>query len=759
MFNAIGWMFIIGFRWVVPHVLHLTFWANLLFGERITRGYALFMACGYFYLLAVQLLSWLTAFGLKRNYRWARPVGIVTSSLLLLGFPWLTILGAVGLYVLLESSPASASTGPTPVMPPNNDYWNAKARSKLQPVVMTVVSFVGYALLMNYLRLYAFRSGMPHLPYLSSEWRWLGYFGFALIHTTLHESGHAIVAWAVGFQLQVVSIGPVTFRRERSRFRVKLDPSRIFEQGGYMGSTPVSDHNLRFNEIAVTAAGPATNALTCLVLLAFFFSLPGTDLANWWWIAAYNASITAILTVCNLLPIGYCDGSMLFHLILNTKQGRLLLDLKRLQQLREQAQDCHGRAEFDKELVIKQSMLDLMSPYGGDSAMMNAICRQTLGSAHLLVGDWPAATFHYRKCLEAGTEVANNPGLAHNVWAGLQYSAMQRRDNASMGTAYATLIPLLESAKAAGRAAPGRYTTHAMLAQAHQRYGAYEAAIGETELAIQSLPHGSAGNSKRALMLRCKAVSLLGLADTDGGFAEIHSSAELFRSATVSPDRRNLAFEDIADLGRDLWRNSQSPLAIDLLREGIAGLESGGANFVAAHYRIKLGGILRQLGQTEASQTALPSEPPGSPILRRPFLAERAQIHLAAGKAEHAVADCRELVALWRAHPCTPAPEIASAEALLAQALLAAGNRTEADELAVRAADVLGPWHHPDAANCLITLALARPEPSGEIASAAVAEAIRLIDAAPLLTATEKERLKAAQTARLPQPVELTIRS
>src|SRR6516225_7841035 len=104
-----------------------------------------------------------------------------------------------------------------------------------------------------------------------------------------------------------------------------------------MGAVPVSDQNLRGNEIAVIAAGPATNALTCLVLLAVFFSLPGIALQNWWWMASFNAVIAGLLTIGNLIPVGYCDGTMLYHIIRWTPAGRLLLDRKRVLQMEQEA--------------------------------------------------------------------------------------------------------------------------------------------------------------------------------------------------------------------------------------------------------------------------------------------------------------------------------------------------------------------------------------------------------------------------------------
>src|SRR5262249_2552635 len=108
----------------------------------------------------------------------------------------------------------------------------------------------------------------------------------------------------------------------------------------------------------------------------------------------------------------------------------------------------------------------------------------------------------------------------------------------------------------------------------------------------------------------------------------------------------------------------------------------------------------------------------------------------------------RELVALWRSHPQAPALEIASAEALLAKAYLAAGDLAAAEELAGTAAEILGPSNHPDAAGCVITIALARMQSAGEQDSRFLGAGLELIDASLLLGPAEKARRKAAETER-----------
>jgi Zn-dependent protease len=371
------------------------------------------------------VLCWIAASGLKRGKPWSHPVGILTSALLLVGFPWIAIAGGIGLFMLLDPSWHTSTAAAAASSRPGTDFWDSKRKSKAQAFVLTLFGIAALPLL-GWFILYAHRAGMPAWR---GGWRfWFWYSVFALVNTTLHESGHAIVAWAAGFELRVICIGPFTFWRERarSRFQFRFDLGRLFERDGYMGAVPVSDSYLRPYEIAVTAAGPMANAISCLVCLVVFFYLPGTAWQAWWWVAAFNAVLAGVLAVSSLIPLGYCDGTMLLHLILWTPQGRLLLDIKRLARLGDEAKDCHERADFAKEIELREAMLQLALAHGRDNASMAAVCQQAMGSAWLLADDGPAAEYRYRKCLEYGAELARNPALAANVWSGLLFAVTRR---------------------------------------------------------------------------------------------------------------------------------------------------------------------------------------------------------------------------------------------------------------------------------------------------------------------------------------------
>jgi Zn-dependent protease/tetratricopeptide (TPR) repeat protein len=747
MFRVLG-LILIFLGWpVVTHVLQIAVWQSWLCGND-TRAALRLLALAHLYILLTGLFCLVTARGLRRNRFWASGVGICTSVLLLIGLPWLTILGGIGLYVLLDPKERAVPAGVAVTTKPTTDFWAAKRKSKAQEFVLTVFGIAIWPLLVWFFY-YAHRAGMPAWRPGLIFWVWLSVF--AILNTTLHESGHAIVAWAAGFHLRVVSIGPFTFVRDHTRFRFRFNLGKLFETGGYMGAVPVSEHNLRLYQIAVTAAGPLTNVITCLVCLDIFFSLPGTEYQSLWWIAAFNAVLAGVYAVSNLIPLGYCDGSMLLHLILWTPAGRLLADHHILAQMREEADACHGRADFAREIELKEARLQRSLAYGRDNAFMIAACRQSLGSAYMLFQDWPAAEFQYRKCQDLEAEMAANPALASNVWSGLHLALIRRHHVAEARTAYTTVVDILEKRKAAKDSPAGPAVTLAMLAQAHLHSGAFEAALKEIGPALNSLPRDSSRMSLYGHLLRSKAVCLLNLGDTEAGLAAAKSAADVFRSPENPPLRRNLGWEDVADLGSELWRAGQSALPIELLREAIGQLESGAATTVAANYRIKLTSILRQLGRLNEARAELPAERAITANTRRAFLTERAQIHLVSGAADLAIADCRELVDLWRAHPCAPPNEIACAEALLAKACLAGGQVQEADTLALHAADVLGPLHHPLVASCLITLALVRAQSDSQQSAAMIAEAYRLIDALALLGPAEKARLKDAETARIEQ--------
>lgn len=287
-----------------------------------------------------------------------------------------------------------------------------------------------------------------------------------------------------------------------------------------------------------------------------------------------------------------------------------------------------------------------------------------------------------------------------------------------------------------------------MLAQVHHRAGSFDKALQEIAEALRILPGGRDRLMLRAILYSTQAQCEFGLGSVERGLAAARQAADILRSGKLPPAERNLGWDELGELGEELWRSGQDTLAVDLMREAIEQLELGGAVATAAQYRIKLSGALRQLGKLDEAWHWLPKDGELFTSSRRCLLAERARLQLAARRTDEAVADSRELLALWQTAPNDPVTETAVAEAVLAEACLESGDYAQAETLARKATDVLGPWQHFETAGCVVTLALAQWRANSEWTPACVDEARRLIQADPLLSAAAKTRILETQAAR-----------
>jgi len=767
MFLALGLGMLFFPEFTVHSVLRAPHWAARIHPDD-PNFYTSFMTGAYVYAVLAPLLSVATFFGLKRNKRWGRWTGAAASSLLLLGFPLLSPAGVVGLYALFtKPHPPDPRSRPTPPPPAASATgpWMSGRDSMAQPFITGIAMIFGFQGL-ALLTLYAQRNGMPAWnPGLT--W-WVCFFFSLFAQTALHELAHAAMAWTVLFRVRVIAIGPFAFRDDGYGYQFRLEWKRLLDSGGYMGAAPVSEDDLLSKQIAVVASGPLLSLVTGGLFLLAFLALPGTGWEAAWLVLAFNAVLGLCCAVMSLLPFGCSDGAMLYHLLSDTPAGRQLIAHIKVSLLQEQAAAAHSRADFPKEVEFRRVTLRLAQEGGARDSMAIALAHQALGHALLALEDWIGAQAEFLKCLEFEAECRLEPSLRANSWWGLQKACLERswssaaaRSGAAAVTAFEERPPSRNPARSA--------VARTMLAQAHLRAGEYDASLAEAAQALAILPREPDRLMLRAAAFSVQALAHLFLGAEGPGMEAAREAAAILSSTRIPESSRNLAFDELGEFGEELWKTGQSGTALDLMRLAIAQLESGGAVATAAQYRIKLAAALRMLGRHAEAQYALPDEVTVPPNALRSLLAERAAIHLAAGRPQEAVADARALLALWQRDwpaaagpeagspagaPALPAPwqtgppaaaETAAVEGLLARACLEAGNPDEAESLARHAAGVLVPWGHPDAAACRITLALARRERSRAVFD----EALRLIESAPLLSATEKARRLEAERARI----------
>jgi tetratricopeptide (TPR) repeat protein len=689
---------------------------------------------------ACTVLCFVTAWGMKRRRRWSRWTGICASLFLLPGFPLFSIAGGLGLFgillVDLDLEPAGVRL--------KGEAWDRRRESLLQQFVVAA----GWILIVFlFARFTKYAQGIG-LAFERLGWNWWLYVSVcSLVNTAVHELGHAAMAWGLHYQIRVISIGPFIFADKGEGFRFRIEWKRILDLGGYMGAVADSEHRLRVKEIAVIAAGPATSFLLGQILLAVFALLPGTPWQASWELVALGTAIAFSSVVVNLVPVGYSDGGMLFHLICNTRAGKQLLDRVLLQKLNAQAAQNHDRADFATEVAERTITLRKMQQGGERNRLAIALCHQSLGHARLACNDWPGAELEFRKCLEFEAECAATPALRANAWSGLHQACTARFHTAESSRVYERAVEVLNQRKKE-RDLAGLTVTRTMLAQTHRRARNFNDSLAESAAALESAPRARGQLLLRAMLHSVQAKAALGLGWVDSAMRASAQALEIVRSGEIPPADQNLGWDEVADLGAAFAQAGLLAKGLELIEEAIGKIEAAGITPTAALYRAKMATILRIDGKLDDAWAVLPQDTSFALAIRRIVLTERAELHLAAERPAQAIADCEELIELWSSEEGAE-PERASSRALLAAACLENGDHARAEAVAREAAAGLCPMQHPNAIGCRITEFLARCHLAEGPDDGCVEGAIAVAQAQSLLTSSEIARIVELQIARM----------
>src|SRR5689334_7057818 len=135
-----------------------------------------------------------------------------------------------------------------------------------------------------------------------------------------------------------------------------------------------------------------------------------------WRLVVNNAVLGFYYAVVNLIPAGYSDGTMLWHLVLWTRPGKELISRSVLSRFYADAEEYHYQTDFDREIEVCQQALRLAQMEVRESPLLVALCHQRLGHAHLAAQSWHAAENAFRKSLSFEPECSAEPALAANAW-------------------------------------------------------------------------------------------------------------------------------------------------------------------------------------------------------------------------------------------------------------------------------------------------------------------------------------------------------
>ena len=141
--------------------------------------------------------------------------------------------------------------------------------------------------------------------------------------TLLHESGHALLAWALKRELLSFNAGPFQWRKREGSWKFKFDAEGFYNVGTAIRLTPSDPDQPRARDLWIIAAGPLAN------LVWGSLALWAVTQANWpfyqqtWRLVAFTASFCLIAAVTNLLPFmtedgGYSDGARILQLLTNS---------------------------------------------------------------------------------------------------------------------------------------------------------------------------------------------------------------------------------------------------------------------------------------------------------------------------------------------------------------------------------------------------------------------------------------------------------
>jgi hypothetical protein len=160
----------------------------------------------------------------------------------------------------------------------------------------------------------------------ASDFMILFYFGVILCVIVVHECGHLLAGWLVGFRFSRIAIGPFCLKIEHGKLKVEAR-GRLTGAAGYAGMHVNKVRRLRHRLLVFTAGGPAANLLAAAAIGAVLAYSPLGSLNNWVSLpAALFAQISLIIGLVNLIPFSvgalFSDGARMAILYRSRPRAR-----------------------------------------------------------------------------------------------------------------------------------------------------------------------------------------------------------------------------------------------------------------------------------------------------------------------------------------------------------------------------------------------------------------------------------------------------
>jgi len=139
----------------------------------------------------------------------------------------------------------------------------------------------------------------------------------------IHELGHLITGWAVGFSFNSIQIGPFVLENSYSVLRAHISTDIMFL--GYAGMFANNVRRLRRRSPIYIAAGPAANIATFVIVVIISRLVPSTPTSGVATAVGEFAAISLVLAMISLLPITSTDGASIEMLLSSSFATRRFL--------------------------------------------------------------------------------------------------------------------------------------------------------------------------------------------------------------------------------------------------------------------------------------------------------------------------------------------------------------------------------------------------------------------------------------------------
>ncbi|HEY0068616.1 MAG TPA: hypothetical protein VGE04_01460 [Chloroflexia bacterium] len=132
-----------------------------------------------------------------------------------------------------------------------------------------------------------------------------GMFAFLIVivaliwlETVVHELGHLVAGWLVGFRFVMVTVGKLKLRATGAGLRLQFTDKTDIQSGSAL-MVPTTLHNLRARWLVMTVGGMAGNLLLGCCFFGWMLADPG-GMRGW---LPFASGLSFVLGLLNLLPL------------------------------------------------------------------------------------------------------------------------------------------------------------------------------------------------------------------------------------------------------------------------------------------------------------------------------------------------------------------------------------------------------------------------------------------------------------------------